>query len=42
VIVGEEDASLVTSIVISHLEARKSVSPRLEGRIIVARARAPR
>jgi 2',3'-cyclic-nucleotide 2'-phosphodiesterase (5'-nucleotidase family) len=41
VIVGEEDASLVTSIVIAHLEARKTVSPRLEGRIVVARARAP-
>lgn len=42
VIVGEEDASLVTSIVIAHLESRKSVSPRLEGRIIVVRAQAPR
>lgn len=41
VIVGEEDASLVTSIVIAHLESRKTVSPRLEGRIIVARARSP-
>lgn len=41
VLVGEEDASLVTSIVIAHLEALKSVSPKLEGRIVVARSRAP-
>jgi hypothetical protein len=41
VIVGEGEASLVTSIVIAHLEARKTVAPRLEGRIVVARARAP-
>jgi hypothetical protein len=39
--IDEADAMLVTSIVIQHLEAKKQVAPRIEGRIVVARARAP-
>lgn len=40
-LVDETDAMLVTSIVIQHLESQKRVAPRVEGRIIVARARTP-
>ena len=40
-LVDESDAMLVTSIVIQHLEAKKRVAPRLQGRIVVARTRAP-
>lgn len=41
VLVGDADADLVTTIAINYLEQKKVVSPRVEGRIIVARARAP-
>jgi 2',3'-cyclic-nucleotide 2'-phosphodiesterase (5'-nucleotidase family) len=36
---GEQDADLVTTIAIEYLEKKKTVSPRVEGRVIVARAR---
>jgi hypothetical protein len=36
---GEQDADLVTTIAIEYLERKKTVSPRIEGRIVVARAR---
>ena len=36
---GELDADLVTTIAIEYLERKKTVSPRIEGRVIVARAR---
>ena len=39
---GDSDADVVTSVVISYLEAKKDVSPALEGRIMVVRSRAPR
>lgn len=39
---GDSDADVVTSVVISYLEAKKDVSPTLEGRIMVVRSRAPR
>ena len=38
---GEQDADLVTTIAISYLERHKTVSPHVEGRVIVARAHPP-
>ena len=42
VLVGDTDADLMSNLVIAYLKAKGSVSPKLEGRIVVARARAPR
>jgi 2',3'-cyclic-nucleotide 2'-phosphodiesterase (5'-nucleotidase family) len=38
---GEQDADLVTTIAIQYLERHKTVSPHIEGRIVVARSRPP-
>lgn len=39
VLVGETDAELVANIVIAHIKAKGTVSPTLDGRIMVGRAR---
>lgn len=39
---GDSDADVLTSVVIAYLEAKKQVSPGIEGRIVVARSRPAR
>ena len=41
ILIGDTDADLVSTIIISYLRSKRTVTPKFEGRIVVARARAP-